>query len=98
MSRKRRGWIGNEHTPGFEIGSKIWLYEQAKLTRTVMNRIEDAARTALQSLVMDGFALSIQTVEVSLTESGVVLELKIERDPSEVETRFFTLWGNTGVS
>ena len=33
----RRGWIGNESTPGIEIGSKLWLYEQARLTRTILD-------------------------------------------------------------
>ena len=97
-SRKRRGWIGNETTPGFEQGSKLWLFEQAKLTRTILNDIEDEARSALQSLVVDGFAESIRSVDLVATQTSVVLEIAIERNPSEVESRFFELWNNTGVT
>ena len=25
-SNRRRGWSGNESTPGFEQGSKVWLF------------------------------------------------------------------------
>ena len=39
-SHRRRGWIGNESTPGFEIGSKLWLYSQARVTRTLLSDID----------------------------------------------------------
>jgi len=96
-SNRRRGWIGNEHTPDFEIGSKLWLYEQSRLTRTVMNEIETEAVRALQSLVDDDLADSIRGVDLLVTTTGVNLTIDIARDPSEVEKRHFQLWNNTGV-
>lgn len=96
-ARKRRGWIGNEHTPGFEMGSKLHLFEQSRLTRTTMNGIEDEALDALQSLVDDGFAVAIRSADVRATVTGVILETEIQRTPSEVEKRFFELWNQTGL-
>ncbi len=95
-SHRRRGWIGNEHTPGFEIGSKLWLYEQARLTRTVMNEIETETVRALQSLVDDDLADAILGADLLVTTSGINLTIEIQRDPSEVEKRHFDLWNNTG--
>lgn len=97
-SSRRRGWIGNEQTPGVEMGSKLWLFEQTRLTRTTMNQIEDAARAALQWLVDDGLAVAITEVRAVPTGVGsLALDLTIERSPSVVERRYFELWQNTGV-
>ena len=97
-SSRRRGWAGNEHTPGFQMGSKIWIYEQARLKRSVMNDLEKAAMAALQSLVDEGYAVAIREISVRATESGLYLEISIERTPSRVEKRLYELWQNTGVS
>lgn len=97
-SHRRRGWIGNEHTPGFEIGSKLWIFEQSRLTRTVMNEIEVAALDALQPMVDEGLAESVRGVELEMTDSGLRLGIEIQRSPSDVERRFFDLWQNTGVN
>lgn len=97
-AQRRRGWIGNEHTPGFEIGSKLWIFEQSRLTGTVLSEIESAALTALQSMVDEGFADAVRSVRAVPTSTGVELELAILRPSSAVERRFFELWNNTGVS
>ena len=97
QSHMRRGWIGNEGTPDFEIGSKIWIYEQARLTRSVLNGITTSARQSLQWLIDDGYASSIG-VESVLTATGVNLNVTIHRPNSKVEHRYYTLWDNTGVA
>jgi len=97
-SRLRRGWIGNEGTPNFEIGSKIWLYEQSRLTRTVLNGITIAARQALQTLVDEGFATQIKSVDAVITTTGISLNVIINRPNSKVDKRYFTLWDNTALS
>ncbi len=96
-SRLRRGWIGNEGTPNFEIGSKIWLYEQSRLTRTVINGITIAARQALQTLVDEGFATQIKSVDAVITTTGISLNVIINRPNSKVDKRYFTLWDNTAL-
>lgn len=93
----RRGWIGNESTPDFEQGSKIWIYEQSKLTRIILNKISIAGNDALQWFVVDGFADSIDVVETIATISGLALNLIIRRPNSRVEKRHYELWNNTAI-
>jgi phage gp46-like protein len=87
----RRGWIGNQATPGIEIGSKLWLYEQARLTRDTLNGIRDEALKAVQWFIDDGLALasaaSITTTELSVT---------LRRPNSQVSTVYYKLWEGTG--
>lgn len=94
-ARRRRGWIGNG--PDFENGSKIWLLSQARLTRSNLNRIEDEAEKALQWLVDDGFAVSIDQVTATLSGGRVLLDITIRRSRDKVDRRFFELWENTGL-
>lgn len=94
---KRRGWIGNELTPGQEIGSKLWLFDQARLSRTGLNEIEGAAIEALQWLVEDGIAVAISGARATVSGTGsVFLEVTIERSQSVTDKRLFELWNNTG--
>ena len=92
----RRGWIGSEDKD-FENGSKLWLFEQARVTRSNLNRIEDEARKALEWLVDDGFAVSVDEVNATVKNGTVTLEIIIRRSRSQVERRFFDLWENTGL-
>jgi len=98
-SSRRRGWIGNEYTPGFEMGSKLWIFEQSRLTRTVIGELENAARAALQWLVDEGFAVSIGEITARpFGNGGLALEVEIFRTTSIVTRRYFELWQNTGVT
>lgn len=90
----RRGWIGNSED--FENGSKLWLLSQARLTRDTLNRIEDEAEKALQWLVDDGFAVSIDQVIASVSNGRVGVDITIRRSRDKVDRRFFELWENTG--
>ena len=95
ISENRRGWIGNEGKD-FENGSKIWLFEQARLTRSILNDIQSAALDALEYFVEDGIATRI-TATAFLQNGSAVLSINIFVSPSKVETRFFVLWSNTGL-
>jgi len=57
-ARFRRGWIGSEGKD-FENGSKLWLFEQSRITATNLARIADEVKKSLQWLVDDGFAVSL---------------------------------------
>lgn len=92
---RRRGWIGNEATPGFEIGSKLWIYEQARITRSVLNGIADAASDGFQWLVDDGIAVSIET-RALLQNGKPLLEVQMLRPSSQVDKQYFALWDATG--
>jgi phage gp46-like protein len=103
-SQLRRGWIGNESTPDFEIGSKLWLYDQARLTQNTVNGVIDAAQQSLQWLVSDSIPATNTTIAVSVSATAFVsggtiqLEITIERPNSQTEKRYFELWQNTGVT
>jgi phage gp46-like protein len=94
---RRRGWIGNENKD-FENGSKLWLFEQARITATNLARIADEAKKSLQWLVDDGFAVSLQVAEVTVDTklNKLILVLDIRRSFDVVERKFFELWDNTG--
>ena len=92
---RRRGWIGN--TEDFENGSKIWLLSQARLTRDNLNRLQDEAAKSLQWLVDDGYAVSIDQVVATISNSKVLLDITIRRSRDKIDRKFFTLWDNTGL-
>ena len=95
-SNRRRGWIGNETTPGFQQGSKTWLFEQERITGTVLAELGVIVRNALQWLIDDNIAISVE-VETPFYQNGnVVVYINFGRDGSKVDRRFYTLWDNTG--
>lgn len=95
VSQRRRGWIGNESTPGFEIGSKIWLYEQSRVDRDTLNGINSAADESLQWMIQDEIAVAVRSSSI-FKDGTITLESAIERPNSPVEKRYFTLWEGTG--
>lgn len=95
VSQLRRGWIGDEsNADGFEGGSKIWLYEQAKLTRDTLNGLASESDSALNYFVEDNIALSVLS-SADLINSVAGLTIIITRPNSRVDRRFFELWNNT---
>lgn len=96
-ARYRRGWIGNEGKD-FENGSKLWLFEQSRITATNLARIADEVKKSLQWLVDDGFAVSliVESVTVDTKRNKLVLALDIRRSADKVDRQLFDLWENTG--
>jgi len=94
-SHLRRGWIGNTVTEGFEIGSKLWLWYQARLNSDTLNGITTAIRNALAWLVEGEFVVSYD-VETIFNNNGAFVQITIVRSNSKVEKRLFELWQKTG--
>ena len=95
VSRLRRGWIGDEsNEDGFEGGSKLWLYEQAKLTRDTLNGLSTESNAALAYFVDDNIAISVFST-ADLINGVTGLTITITRPNSRVDRRFFELWNNT---
>ena len=92
----RRGWWGNElaDVQGHEIGSKLWLLEQATATTANLNLAVSRAQESLQWLVDDGF-LDEVTVSGTLEDSSIFLTIELIRDADIVNTFFFDIWENT---
>lgn len=98
VAQLRRGWIGNESDQdGFEIGSKLWLYEQSRITRTLIQEIVSATRNGLQWLVDYNLATSVD-VSAKLQNNNILIEVIITRPNSKVDYRYFEFWSNTGAT
>ena len=93
----RRGWIGNERTPGFEMGGLLWIWDQPRLNRDTANGIEDAAQGALSWLVTDGYALAVSATATLQGPEKLTLTIDITQPDGTVESRQFDLWALTGT-
>lgn len=96
VATRRRGWWGNQfgEKVGFEIGSKLWLLQQSRLTPDVTAKMRDVANDALIWLVDDNIAIDVNS-DVQVVSGTVRLEIQLTRPNSQVEFRFFDLWNNT---
>lgn len=91
----RRGWIGDEFTPGFQIGSHLWLFDQSRHTQNVANDMGDAAQLAVDWFVKEELLESVRALGIRL-DNGIELRIRFVRPNGKVENRFFTFWENTG--
>ncbi len=92
----RRGWWGNEVGPeGFEIGSKLWLLDQARKIQRTLNDAIDFARDGTQWLIEDDHLVSIDIS--SEFNSGLNLNLILNRSNSATESKSYELWENTNA-
>lgn len=96
IAKQRRGWAGNESTPGFEQGSKAWMFEQERATGSVLADLGPVIRNGLQPLIDDGIATSVLVETPFLRAGRVCVYINIGRDGSPVDRRFYELWDNTG--
>jgi phage gp46-like protein len=92
----RRGWIGDILTAarGRGIGSRLWLYDQSRLTRDIKNQVADAAQRSLKWLVDDGAARSVTAFVEEDTKRGVSIRVDIVTNSGDVE-RYAALWRRT---
>jgi len=97
-SNLRRGWIGNESTPDFEQGSKTWLFEQERITGSVLAELGVVVRNGLQWLIDDEIAVSVEVEQPFIKNGKVVVNINLGRDGSPVDRKYFELWNMTGSS
>ena len=98
IPERRRGWIGNEASDvqGFEMGSKLWLLFQSRLTQTEVNAAVDYANQALEWMVEDNLLKSIDIVGSKEGET-LLLNIILFRFNDRVDSRLFRIWNNTGT-
>ena len=94
-SFNRRGWLGNESTPGFEMGSKLWQFFQSRASFDTLTEIQSVLRDGQSWLVDDNLAENV-TVQTALRNSTIVADMTFFRSSSEVDQSTFELWSNTG--
>lgn len=97
MPEARRGWIADIATPieGQLFGSYIWLAEQKRLTQSTVNEIVSYARIALQWLIDQGQALSVEVSGLIVAARGIALNIVITSVSGLIENRYVELWENT---
>lgn len=93
----RRGWIGNYYQP-VELGSKMWLLYQARLTQSTLNRCRTYLQQAFSWITDYGYAKQVIATPSRDIEAGSMnADVFIRRNDDEIETLNYTLWENTGV-
>lgn len=96
----RRGWWGNafpsiEEDRPAELGSRLWLLDRAKTVASVTVRAREYVREALQWLIDDGIAASVEALaERQSTGSSPVLAIGVvlTRPGGAATQRFDFLW------
>ena len=93
---ERRGWIGDltPKVPGRKVGSKVWLFEQARRTNDTINAIRNAVQESLLWIIEEN---QVERIEVNAQVSGrsgilVTVQFFIGNN---VVRRYFNLWNNT---
>ena len=90
----RRGWWGDAYSrngAGDRIGSRLWLLEAATLTEDTRARALAYCREALEWMVRDGIAASVDVEVFVSSESTLEFDVTITR-PTEGESRFAYVW------
>lgn len=95
VPRMRRGWVGDLEDPAHPIGSWLWLLDQSRATRTVASQAADYAEEALRWLVEDEIALAV-SADALLGATRLELRVTLDRPNARSETRYVSLWDNTG--
>jgi len=95
VPEQRRGWIGNAEKV-FEDGSKVWLFEQARLDLNTINGIKSEIENGLEWLVDDEVAIDFQVDVIVTNELTLSANIKIQRSSSQVDNNFYPLFDNSG--
>lgn len=99
-SGQRRGWWGDTFpdVDGDRIGSKLWLLSREKQLPPVLERVRRYARAALQWLIDDGIAQTVD-VEAEFPRTGVLaFAVTVQRTmEGPLRFRFETFWGSSNA-
>jgi len=93
---KRRGWIGNQFQP-VELGSKLWLLHQSRLTQETVNRARDYVVQCLSWLTELKYADNVDANVRRDVQSGkLTADVNILAPDGTTNQRSYVLWFNTG--
>ena len=89
----QRGWIGDlvAPVPGYQYGSLLWLLEQSRLTQETLAMAENNARAALNWMVEDGLAQSIDVI-ASRKNGSLILDIAVISPDGSTVRKAFDLW------
>lgn len=94
---RRRGWVGNILTAdtGLELGSRLWTFEQARLTEATLNDISVAAQESLAWMVERNQAKAVSATALRTGLRNVTINVSIVTIQGK-EERYAVLWRRTG--
>ncbi len=98
--KSRRGWFGDlfAENVGDLIGSRLWLLKRAKATDETRNLAEDYAQEALQWLIDDGVADSIDISASYDANKALAIECIINKPNGEaLPFQFESPWAIEGA-
>ena len=89
----KRGWWGDTfpNVDQDKIGSKLWLLERVKRTAETLRKAEDYIKEALNWLIEDGVAASIEVSAIYDENNQLVASINISK-PKGQSSRFKLLW------
>ena len=90
----RGGWWGNLFLDS-DIGSKLWLLNQAPNNTQTLSNCLTYVQTALQWLIDDSYADNIDTTGESTSNGRINFTTTIYKDGSIIDKQTYSLWENT---
>jgi phage gp46-like protein len=92
----QRGWLGNlsNSIKNFEIGSKLWLLQQARATTNTLNKAITYASEALRWMIDDQLCTNINVTGV-LNNSDIILNIQMIEGKNTIGSYTYSLWQNT---
>ena len=94
--KRRRGWVGNLLTidQDRELGGLLWLYDQGRITATLLNGVRNETLRSLNWMLSDGILTGIE-VDV-LIESTRAIRVKIRMTGVDNNVdQYSVLWRRT---
>lgn len=93
---RRRGWLGNAtmFTDGHEIGSKLWLLEQARLTDETEKNLQTYVSNCFAWMLKDRLIRSFE-VTTGKENQQATFNVKFVITENFVTSINFALWNNT---
>lgn len=96
QSQNRRGWAGNLYLQDDDnFGSKLWIYDQSRLTNNVVNGVSNDTNLALNFFLQDNLVREISTETTINSLSSLESKVTISRFNSPAESLRFTTWEKT---
>lgn len=88
----RRGWWADSfEPPAYPIGSRLWQFYRATRTEETLNDVRDVCAGALQWLIDDQVAETVDVTTQFRGRSGIAIGIVV-RQPAQVPARFAFVW------
>jgi len=92
--QRRRGWWGNlvSGYPDYQIGSKLWLLYQSRLTQDTINLIKTYVYNCLSWMIDYGYITNININVTPTTNESILLFITLSISQNIVYNNSFELW------